>query len=231
MALNSNDEIFAGSRGHYYEYNGGVLRSSDNGETWTDLLTNILVTSIAIDSEDKIYIGCSDLDGAPAAVRFSDDNGESWDLIESVVMPSDIGIEFLTISEDDHIYAISYEPIRHVYRSTQPTTKKYNYELQISDFELKNYPNPFNPQTTISFETTNLNNDTRIEIYNVKGQKIKEFEILECVNRVNAKATRSHYSTTWDGTNYSGKPVNSGIYFYKLISGDQMIVKKAILVK
>ncbi|MCK4694709.1 MAG: hypothetical protein KAT74_03050, partial [Candidatus Cloacimonetes bacterium] len=81
LAINSNDEIFAGSRGNHYEGIGGVFRSSDNGETWTELCDDALVTSIAIDSEDKIFIGCSFL--YYGAVWVSEDNGENWQLIES----------------------------------------------------------------------------------------------------------------------------------------------------
>jgi len=223
LALNSSDELFACSRGHHYEGNGGVFRSSDNGETWIELIENILVTSIAIDSEDRIFIGCSSLDGATGAVQVSDDSGENWQLIESELMPSIIGIEFITISEDDFIYAISYESISHIYRSLLPTTKIANNQLHSMNFGLKNYPNPFNPTTTITFQTTNLHKDARIDIYNIKGQHIREFKIDNLQYKNN--------SVVWDGADSSGKEVSSGIYLYKLTSGAQMQIKKAVMVK
>ena len=83
-----------------------------------------------------------------------------------------------------------------------------------------NYPNPFNPSTTIRFETTNLHGDTRIEIYNLRGQKIKQYSILN-----------SQSSIVWDGTDQTNKPVSSGIYFYKMKSENFEQTKKMILMK
>jgi hypothetical protein len=86
-----------------------------------------------------------------------------------------------------------------------------------------NFPNPFNPETTISFSTTNTHEMTRIEIYNIKGQKIKILvdEILE----------PGYHSVVWDGKDSSGKNVSSGIYFFKMKSGDYTSNKKMILMK
>ena len=92
---------------------------------------------------------------------------------------------------------------------------------------LRNYPNPFNPETTISFSTTELTENTEINIYNLKGQKVKT---LECINRVNAKTTRSFYSISWNGTDVNNQPVGSGIYFYRLNLKNSPI-RKMILVK
>lgn len=94
----------------------------------------------------------------------------------------------------------------------------------------QNYPNPFNPTTTISFSlTTEYTESTEIVIYNLKGQKVKT---LECNNRVIAETTRLFHSITWNGTDDSGKPVSSGIYFYKLISdGKNIASKKMLLLK
>jgi len=86
-----------------------------------------------------------------------------------------------------------------------------------------NFPNPFNPTTTISFETTNLHEDARIDIYNIKGQHIREFNIYNLQYKNN--------SVVWDGTDEAGNSVSSGIYFYRLISGSHSRIKKAILMK
>ncbi|MCD4817401.1 MAG: T9SS type A sorting domain-containing protein [Candidatus Cloacimonetes bacterium] len=219
LAINSNDEIFAGSRGHHYEGNGGILRSLDNGETWTELIENILVTSIAIDSEDKIFIGCSDLDGASAAVQFSDDNGESWHLIESEMMPVTIEIRSLTISENDYLYAISNESISHIYRSRQPTVGINDFSVhETTDIKLSNYPNPFNPLTTISFDLpVNVENPI-IEIFNIKGKKIRQYSIIN-----------KQSSIVWDGTDNYRKPVSSGVYLYKIKSDESVLMSNKML--
>jgi flagellar hook assembly protein FlgD len=86
---------------------------------------------------------------------------------------------------------------------------------------LTNFPNPFNPSTTISFNLPQISSNVEIEIYNLKGQKIREFSIF------NFKS-----SIVWDGTDQTGKPVSSGIYFAKLnINGKEMITNKMLLLK
>ncbi|MBN2396389.1 MAG: T9SS type A sorting domain-containing protein [Candidatus Atribacteria bacterium] len=89
--------------------------------------------------------------------------------------------------------------------------------------EISNYPNPFNPSTTIEFY---VQNDSRIElsIYNVKGQEIKTL--------VNNDFSQGKYSIVWNGDNKSGKTINSGIYYYKLyVNGKTEAVKKCLLLK
>jgi hypothetical protein len=96
---------------------------------------------------------------------------------------------------------------------------------------LGNYPNPFNPSTTISFSLTAEDSENaEIIIYNVKGQKVKT---LECNNHVIAETTESlsHYSVVWHGKDDNGKHVSSGIYLYKLKSVNYTSTKKMILMK
>ena len=100
-----------------------------------------------------------------------------------------------------------------------------NNEIPTTNFELNNYPNPFNPTTTISLETTNLHENSRIEIYNLKGQKVKEFIIPHSSSLIS-------HQITWNGTDENNQPVASGIYLYKLnINGKTEVVKKCLLLK
>ncbi len=91
-------------------------------------------------------------------------------------------------------------------------------------FELhQNYPNPFNPSTTIQFES-NTNGTNKIEIYNIKGQKIRQFSIT------NSKSNSNQ--VVWDGTDERNQPVSSGIYFYKLKENqNESSFRKMILMK
>jgi hypothetical protein len=112
-------------------------------------------------------------------------------------------------------------------------------ELQITNYELNNFPNPFNPTTTISFSFSNeqllalrsktatsnqLNEQIRLEIYNIKGQRIKTFSL-------NCHPELVEGSVVWNGTDEMNNPVTSGIYFYKLKAGKTEIVKKMVLLK
>ena len=85
-----------------------------------------------------------------------------------------------------------------------------------------NYPNPFNPETTISYslqETGYVN----LEIYNLKGQKIRTL--------VNSEEEAGVYNVVWDGTNDEGITVPSGIYFSKFATGDYSSTMKMVLMK
>jgi len=102
-------------------------------------------------------------------------------------------------------------------------------ELSSAELVLQNYPNPFNSSTKISFNlTTEFTESTEILIYNIKGQKVR---VLECVNSFKTKATESLSHIVWNGDDESGKPVNSGIYFYKLKSGKYSSIKKMLLLR
>ena len=83
---------------------------------------------------------------------------------------------------------------------------------------LGNYPNPFTGETTISFSlTTNLHEKARIEIFNIKGQKIENLQITNSPNQ----------EIIWDANNFA-----SGVYLYKLVVDDKTVdTKKMILLK
>jgi flagellar hook assembly protein FlgD len=85
-----------------------------------------------------------------------------------------------------------------------------------------NYPNPFNPVTTISFDLKE-NAQVSIDIYNIKGQRVAT------VADGNFNAGR--HSIIWKGTDLHGNSVSSGVYFYKMSSGTYTKTKKMILMK
>jgi len=97
-----------------------------------------------------------------------------------------------------------------------------------NEFNLTNYPNPFNPSTVISFKISDIRDqgidesgaDVELTIYNLKGQKIKQYSIIN-----------NQSSVVWDGTDSSGKAVTSGIYFSKIQLGKLTASRKMILLK
>ncbi len=87
--------------------------------------------------------------------------------------------------------------------------------------KLSNFPNPFTNSTTISFLTTKPTKNTKITIYNIKGQKIKTL-----LNNQIMKG--GNYKIIWNGTNSRNKRVGSGIYFVKLRTEKYVNVKKIV---
>jgi hypothetical protein len=95
-----------------------------------------------------------------------------------------------------------------------------------------NYPNPFNPSTTISFNLSNEQNEpVELNIYNMKGQKVKDLSPSLCHPEFIEGRGENEYSVVWNGKDQTGKPVSSGIYFYKLKSGKFEKTKKMLLMK
>lgn len=93
----------------------------------------------------------------------------------------------------------------------------------ITQTKISNYPNPFNPSTTINLE---LAESGKIElvIYNIKGQKIKTL--------LDAYSSKGIFELVWRGTDNNGKKVASGNYFIKLkVNGEEKAVRKLILLK
>jgi len=85
-----------------------------------------------------------------------------------------------------------------------------------------NYPNPFNPTTTIKFGLSE-DSQVRLDVYNIKGEKI--------ITLVDGYLKAEFHSIVWDGTDSSSKPVSSGVYFYKMQSEKYNSTKKMILMK
>lgn len=87
---------------------------------------------------------------------------------------------------------------------------------------LGNYPNPFNPSTTIQFSLKE-SSPVQIEIFNITGQKVRTL--------VNGTLPAGTHNIEWNGTDNSGRGVGSGVYFFKMGSGKYTSTKKMILMK
>lgn len=86
----------------------------------------------------------------------------------------------------------------------------------------KNYPNPFNPTTTISF-TLAKSGPANLKIYNAKGQLVRQL--------ANSEYNAGQHHLVWDGRDTQGRPVSSGLYFYRLQTRDYSKSYKMVLMK
>ncbi|MBC8319417.1 MAG: endonuclease/exonuclease/phosphatase family protein [Bacteroidetes bacterium] len=88
------------------------------------------------------------------------------------------------------------------------------YNINLSQFNLSNYPNPFQGSTTFSFDPVKANSE--IEIYNMKAQKIQYFALL-----------RNQSSVIWNAENFP-----AGVYYAKLVVDNKVkVVRKIVLMK
>lgn len=90
--------------------------------------------------------------------------------------------------------------------------------LRAQNIDVKAYPNPFHTETTISFSEMKLNETVQLQIYNVKGQLVKQWQDVKG-------------PITWNGKDQNNKKVSDGIYFFKLSSGRYTTSRKIILLK
>ncbi len=89
--------------------------------------------------------------------------------------------------------------------------------------ELKrNYPNPFNPETTIGFSLA-TKSSVALEIYNIRGQKVRTL--------VKDELNAGNHSVVWNGKDDANKSVSSGVYFYRMQSDNFKAVNKMLMMK
>ncbi|MFH1279734.1 MAG: fibronectin type III domain-containing protein [Candidatus Eisenbacteria bacterium] len=92
---------------------------------------------------------------------------------------------------------------------------------------LPNRPNPFNPTTTIPFELPSSPSEPHlvtITVYNVAGERLKVL-----LDKILTAGTKSQ--TTWDGTDWRGEPVASGVYYYRFTAGSYSETKRMTLIR
>jgi hypothetical protein len=76
---------------------------------------------------------------------------------------------------------------------------------------LQNFPNPFNPSTTIDY-TVAEESPVVITVYNVEGRKITTL--------ANETKSPGRYRAIWNGRDGAGRGVSTGVYFYRVTIGD-----------
>ncbi|MBQ43628.1 MAG: hypothetical protein CME15_14350 [Gemmatimonadetes bacterium] len=88
----------------------------------------------------------------------------------------------------------------------------------------QNFPNPFNPGTTIPFELKE-GSAVSVEVFDLTGQRVRTLADL-------GPLVAGHYEVTWDGRDERGEAVASGVYLYALSAGgSRVVVRKMVLMK
>jgi len=158
-------------------------------------LTNLHTLPMELDTEETIEVSVAfspTSEGERTAFLTVVDDSE----VNSSIMLSGIGVEEL--SGDDIV------------------------ETPIMTALLGNFPNPFNPETTIRFA---LREDSfvSIDIYNIRGQRIRSL--------VNEERRAGEYSIVWNGRDDNGNSVASGMYFYRMKAGEYQSIRRMMMIK
>jgi flagellar hook assembly protein FlgD len=122
------------------------------------------------------------------------------------------GIDTVKVTGDDRVVFVN----RYEYLSTEGEGIPTEFALH------ENYPNPFNPTTTLRFDLPQVS-DVAVTIFNMLGQKVKTFSMQSI--------PAGYHSVTWDATNDYGEQVGAGVYLYQLQTKDFVKTRKMVLLK
>ncbi len=172
--------------------------STDNGENWTAIWTK----SGLWDSFRREYIDLSSYAGQTINLRFR--------LVD----------ESINVELTDPGWTI--DNIRIDSGSSSAVGNVDLTELPFTTILYPNYPNPFNPNTTIRFSLAS-SMPVKLQIFNQRGQLVKTL--------VDATMPEGTHSALWEGRDDGGRAVASGIYYYRLNGGGDQFTRRMVLIK
>jgi len=209
LAVNGSN-LFAGT-------DGGVFLSTNNGTSWTAIntgLTNTRVRSLAVNGSNLFA-------GTLGGVFFSTNNGTSWAAVNTGLtntVVSSLAAHSSNLFAGTDGGGVWRRPL-----SEMVTAVEDDFSQAPVGFTLEqNYPNPFNPSTTIRYQLPKTT-EVVLKIYNIFGQEVRTL--------VNARQPVGMNAVVWDGRDQSGKEVSSGIYIYRLQTGESMQSRKLSFVR
>jgi photosystem II stability/assembly factor-like uncharacterized protein len=202
-----------------------LSRTINGGITWTsvnigDSLTgNTIINWVS--GTDVVYVA-----GSNGAIKRSLNNGLSWStfLNSGIIGLAHMSIKKLNDVIHGYIVSSNGTVIKFADSALVLTGNTGNNQKIPNDFKLfQNYPNPFNPATKIKFDISKTGDrsqesEVKLVIYDILGKEIQTL--------VNEKLNPGTYEVKWDGSNNA-----NGIYFYKLIAGNYIAVKRMMLIK
>jgi hypothetical protein len=221
-----------------YSYFVKALYVLHNGESGHSNMAEVLILNPpsnlnAIVDEDVVVLTWEE----PALGNVSGYLVFRGETFETALLLTEEVIPYLTFTDSDvpngtYIYYVIADYIlgRSEYIYTEAVV---DVESDVSEIDIVeivqtelvgNFPNPFNPQTTIHFEIGNgkLKN-VNIDVYNVRGQRVRSL--------INGEYGAGSHSVVWNGTDDSGRSVSSGLYFYRMTAGEYTSVRRMMLLK
>ena len=215
-----SDEIYSiefGPNGYPYISYGsstdlvrGILYN--NGKEWISISEEYTGNNIVFDAEGTLFIyyynfGC----------KFVVYKNSTWTVINEFTPPYEItGLTHeIKIDEAGNIWLGTYEGVYTYFLITSISEEFLHKPEKLPN--LTNYPNPFNPITTISYSIASPGH-VSLSVYNITGQKVATI--------VNSNMSVGNHSVSFDGSNLA-----SGVYFYRFEAGKFNKTGKMLLVK
>jgi len=191
------------------------LKWSESKDVDGDTIDYLLYVKIGVLEPEEIYDTTST--SVPITYQeFLENVFEPFPMLPRVTvqfsMEATDGIDTVKITGDNRVLFVN----RYEYLSTVSEGIPTEFALH------ENYPNPFNPTTTLRFDLPELS-DMTLTIYNMLGQKVRTFDYQN--------TSAGYHSVTWDATNDLGQQVGAGVYLYQLQAKDFVKTRKMVLLK
>lgn len=186
------------------DFGAGMARTSDGGETWTYTFLGIWGEVRSMDFRSPSE-GWAPL-GFAGTYMQTTDGGQTWDWS---IPPSNTTVVDVGFTDSIVGYMIGERGtvLKYVHSVVSVTEKPAGTPAK---FTLQaNYPNPFNPSTTIRYQLP-VNSTATLQVYDVLGKEVRTL--------VRGFLPAGHHVTVWDGRDDSGGIVASGVYFYRLVA-------------
>jgi len=202
----SGTNLFAGTDG------GGIFLSTNDGASWSAVntgLTNTAIWSLAV-SGTYLFAGTR------GGVFLSTNGGASWSAVNTGL--TNIYVTAFAVS-GTNLFAGTYgtgvwrRRLSEMVTSVQPSAGEPPVAFKLE----QNYPNPFNPGTTIKFSVVK-SGLVSLKVYDLPGREVATL--------VNEEMNPGSYEVSFDATRLA-----SGVYFYRLCTGEFVQTKTLVLQK
>ncbi|MFZ1683635.1 MAG: FlgD immunoglobulin-like domain containing protein, partial [Candidatus Zixiibacteriota bacterium] len=199
----------------YGAAHNGLYISRDSGLTWKRNLATSLQMAAGAVAADQNSVYASIYFPIFGSFYFTSSD-TSWRVIDSV--PSVLTYDIAAMG--GRLYAARLNGLW--YAELTPTDVGDKPELPDNFALAQNFPNPFNPTTSIEF-TLPSRQQVSLEVYNTLGQRVRTL--------VSDFKSAGRHSVTWNGTDGAGRAVSSGVYFYRLSTESFTTSRKMLLIK
>ena len=191
--------------------NGGIYYTIDDGNSWSQLenVPNCRMTVLE-------NIGNKILVGHFGGAFYSRNNGASWSGLTNGIGNFGIGVQAFCAS-GNYLFIALVDGIWRQPLSILSSVKNTNTEIPKQFTLSNNYPNPFNPTTTIEYSLP-ISSLVSLKIYNILGE--------ETATLVNKRQAAGTYTQQWNSAN-----MPSGVYYYRMQAGSFIETKKLLLLK
>lgn len=206
-----------------------TLSIDASGQTQVNIISNPLNVSVAVSTFDTLLrqVLITTTGGQHWWVAGVDGNGSRFvHLPDTTGLTNDsVNLQIMPMGRPAGVY--SNQVNFYVLGVAGYTTLTVNLTVSASgaqtvSTELTNFPNPFNPSTTISFTLPNAGHAT-LDVYDLLGRHV--------VTLFDESVSAGEHLVVWDGKDRYGASVASGIYFYRLTTEVSSISKKMLLLK